>query len=601
MLSFAMIKGIYKQLLLSHKMDGITAISVTHTLVTNFKNYLTKNKMNRLIIIVSLSCLFISCKSQVNYDNILVEQVKFSSKGVTLSGSICLPQGDGVFPAVVMVHGSGPLKRELAYAKLLARNNIICLTYDKRGVGNSGGNYEHENNTSVGNLNILAADAAEAVKLLRSYSQVDTSNIGLLGMSQAGWIIPIAASSSPDVDFVVILSGPVVTTNEEHEFSQITNKNSNFFEKHTDIEINNIVMGLGKAGFDPAPYIESIDVKGLWVFGGKDLSIPVASSINNLNTIKTVYRKQFDIKVFQDANHNLKLPGISDYPSPVINKYLIEWIKRLSIDRMLYFSENRPGLESEKFAPGLVSTENVFEFGSVFSTLGNQFYYATEIDGKAEIRQMQLSGNKWTNPITIQKHDKFSYNDPFLSPDENRLYFISNQPKNKDDQVNDYDIWYIKKDGNQKWSLPVNEEAINSEKNEYYISFTSSGRIYFSSNRQSNNYDIYFSEHINEKYQPPVKLSDSINTEFYEGDVFVSPQEDFVIFCSERPSGYGKGDLYISFKKGAHWSQAKNLGNNINTCGHELCPYVSFDDKYLFFTRDGDIYWVEFEKLLHDK
>lgn len=285
--------------------------------------------MSRLFILVFLSSLFISCKSQVEYDSILTEDVEFVSNGVTLSGSICIPQADGLFPTVVMVHGSGPLKRELAYAKLMARNGIICLTYDKRGVGKSGGDYEHDNNTSISNLKILASDAKEAIKQLRNYSKVDTSKIGLIGLSQAGWIIPITASSCSDINYIVILSGPVVTTLEEHEFSQITNKNTDFFEKYTHAEIERIEKRLQKGGFNPEPYIETFNGKGLWVFGGKDLSIPVASSIKNLNEIKTEYNKQYDIKVFKDANHSLKLPGITDSPSIIINDYIFNWIRKI--------------------------------------------------------------------------------------------------------------------------------------------------------------------------------------------------------------------------------------------------------------------------------
>ena len=67
-----------------------------------------------------------------------------------------------------------------------------------------------------------------------------------------------------------------------------------------------------------------------------------------------------------------------------------------------------------------------------------------------------------------------------------------------------------------------------------------------------------------------------------------------MIYCAERPDGYGKGDLYISFKDAnGQWTKSKTMGNTINTKGYEFCPFVTADGKYLFFSRDGDIYWVD--------
>lgn len=70
--------------------------------------------------------------------------------------------------------------------------------------------------------------------------------------------------------------------------------------------------------------------------------------------------------------------------------------------------------------------------------------------------------------------------------------------------------------------------------------------------------------------------------------------ESYVIFCSIRKEGFGQGDLYISFKDDAgNWSKAKNMGSVINTTGHELCPFVTKDGKYFFYTSNQDIYWVD--------
>ena len=162
----------------------------------------------------------------------------------------------------------------------------------------------------------------------------------------------------------------------------------------------------------------------------------------------------------------------------------------------------------------------------------------------------------------------------------------------------DIDIWYIERQGS-KWSEPINAgPAINSPKNEYYISFTGQGKMYFSSNKgtapeQDKNYDVYSAQFAKGAFQPAQKLGAAVNSEHYEADVFVAPDERYLIYCAERPDGQGQGDLWISFQDGqGAWLPAKNMGSVINTPGYEFCPFVSADGRYLFFSRDGDIYWL---------
>jgi hypothetical protein len=130
--------------------------------------------------------------------------------------------------------------------------------------------------------------------------------------------------------------------------------------------------------------------------------------------------------------------------------------------------------------------------------------------------------------------------------------------------------------------------------------------MYFSSNKGEatngqKSFDIYYSEFKNGTFQEAVRLSEAVNTKYYEADVFIDPKEQYIIFCANRPEGLGRGDLYISFKNtDGTWTKSVNMGNVINTRGHELCPYVSADRKYFFYTSNQDIYWVStniFDKL----
>jgi Tol biopolymer transport system component len=264
----------------------------------------------------------------------------------------------------------------------------------------------------------------------------------------------------------------------------------------------------------------------------------------------------------------------------------------------MYLNQPRPGLVAEVFAPNKVSLKGQYEYGSVFSSDGKEFYYAVIVNKKPQIRLSMLKDGKWTEPAVILASDRYEYNDPFLSPDGTKLFFISDRALDGQGDKKDFDIWYIdrRKDG---WSEPVNAgRSINSDKNEYYMSFTTDGTMYFSSNGETKppneqNYDIYTSRFSGGGFQRSQKLGGSINSEHYEADVFVSPDEKYIIFCGERPDGFGKGDLFISFKdEKGQWQKAKNMGKEINTDQYEFCPFVSGDGKYLFFSRSGDIYWV---------
>ena len=268
----------------------------------------------------------------------------------------------------------------------------------------------------------------------------------------------------------------------------------------------------------------------------------------------------------------------------------------------MYLNQKPPGSTPIVFAPDLISLNDHYEYGSVFSKDAREFYYAVIINGKPQIRLSKFDNKGWTPPKTVIGSAKYEYNDPFLSHDEKRLFFISDRAIDGTGDKKDFDIWYLerKPDG---WSdVPINAgPSINTKKNEYYISITKTGTMYFSSNggtdqASDKNYDVRFSRFSRGAFMPSVPLGNAVNTKQYEADVFISPDEQYMIFCAERPDGLGKGDLYISFKsKSGKWQKAKNMGNMVNTAGYEFCPFVTSDRKYLFFSRDGDIFWVNAE------
>ena len=267
---------------------------------------------------------------------------------------------------------------------------------------------------------------------------------------------------------------------------------------------------------------------------------------------------------------------------------------------MTYFGQKLPGNTPELFAPNIISKPNRHEFGCTLSKDGSEFYFGVDNNGVMEIHYSNLVDGVWSPQKKLFESDSISYNDPMFSPDQKRLYFISNQALDGVSTKEDIDIWYIERDNKtSEWSKPINLDLpVNSKLDEYYASFTNDGTLYFASKDKSEDapsyaFDIYRSEYKNGEFLKPEVLPESINTNRYEADVFISPDETYMIFCSIRKNGLGQGDLYISFKDEAgNWSEAVNMGESINTEKHELCPFVSADGKYLFYTSNQDIYWV---------
>ena len=274
-------------------------------------------------------------------------------------------------------------------------------------------------------------------------------------------------------------------------------------------------------------------------------------------------------------------------------------IANAKINTPLYFNKTAPLLIPEIFAPGKISLTDRGEFALVVSADGTEIIFGIGNGKKTDILSVKLIGNTWSEPKTIIAHERYSYMDAFLSPDETQLYYISNQPLNGQGEPKDPDLWYSNRTENG-WGPPQNAgSVINSEQGEYYVSFTTTGTLYFTSNRaaapdQEINFDIHAATNINGKFQKPFRLGKSVNSSGYDGDVFVAPDESYLIFSSARPSGHGSGDLYISFRtlKG-EWTQAKNMGPNINTDSQDYCPFVTRDGRYLFFSTKRDVYWVD--------
>jgi alpha-beta hydrolase superfamily lysophospholipase len=236
--------------------------------------------------------------------------VTFRSAGATLAGTLLLPTRPAV-AAVVLVHGSGQEPRQLGLAGQLAERGIAVLTYDKRGVGASGGVYVGPevgtNNVAAANLRLLATDASAALTALVARLPTHHGPVGLLGGSQAGWVIPLAAQQNSAVRFLVLFSGPVVRVREQLRFQFYTAGDARFWQTHTEADAREHLRHdpdrYEFADTDARALLATLTILGLWLFGGQDIQAPVRESMANLDTLRTQGRA-YQYQLFPTLGHN---------------------------------------------------------------------------------------------------------------------------------------------------------------------------------------------------------------------------------------------------------------------------------------------------------
>jgi dienelactone hydrolase len=281
--------------------------------------------MMKVIFLLLIQTVIVNQGFAPKFNPVIKQDIIINSEGVNLAGTIYKPKN--AYASVVVVHGSGQETRMTEFAELLANNGISLLTYDKRGVGKSGGVYAGPevgtNNVDSLNINLLAKDARAALNKIKNYSN-DTP-IGLLGFSQAGWIIPIAANNNPLVNFMVLFSCPTITSLEQLRFQFYTNGNTNFWINHTEEDARNHIKNDSDRyqfiSTDPKVALRNISAPSLWLFGEKDIQIPVKLCIEQINTLKSE-GKPFEYTLFSNLGHNT---AFTDDKSPV--EIAINWIK----------------------------------------------------------------------------------------------------------------------------------------------------------------------------------------------------------------------------------------------------------------------------------
>jgi len=202
------------------------------------------------------------------------------------AATLSLPPGKGPFPAVAMVHGSGPTTRDEfdVFTAWLLLHGVAVVADDKRGTGQSGGTYPGDRATAA-TLELLARDAQAEVAFLDKLPQVDAKRVGLWGDSQAGWISVLAASHDSAVHWLIENSGPTVTVGEADYWASLAGE-SLYPPSGTFAQMLKQVEAQGPSGFDPAPYLRRLAIPGLWMFGSDDRNIPTELCVQRLQQVK---------------------------------------------------------------------------------------------------------------------------------------------------------------------------------------------------------------------------------------------------------------------------------------------------------------------------
>ncbi len=285
-------------------------------------------------------------------------EINIQSGKVQLQGTLVYPASRSLHPVVVVTHGSEAANRKVPYyqdlARMFATNGIAALIYDKRGVGQSTGKY-----VEAPDLEVPARDVVAWVHALKRESMIDGSRIGVWGISQGGWVGPLAASLSPDIKFVISVSGPGVSPLEQNLFDKGNQLRAEGFPEEVVKEVTRVrrlawtYMRDGK-GYqealkawdeasknewfekiqwnppliersialrhprlehfaahslhEPVPVLEALKIPVLAIFGDADTIVPVKESVARFKqAFQTSGNPGLTIKVFAGADHGIRV------------------------------------------------------------------------------------------------------------------------------------------------------------------------------------------------------------------------------------------------------------------------------------------------------
>jgi len=251
-----------------------------------------------------------------------------------------------------------------------------------------------------------------------------------------------------------------------------------------------------------------------------------------------------------------------------------------------YLGQKPPADKAEVFAPGVVSSIWGLHTTAVFSPDGNEvcwvpmMTFPDEIYSRGGLLMMKRTGGRWSAPAWAPFSGPDVNDDvPFFSPDGKKIFFISRRPLpgGADDKER---IWFADRVATG-WSEPRPiDAAVNDQQMHWQFSLDKHGNLYFASAAPGGigMDDIYCARFLDGKYQKPANLGETINSVTNETTPFIAPDGSYLLFSRD----FG---IWASFLgKDDSWSAPVNLGPEMSG----LCPVVTSDGKYLFFSSLDD-------------
>ena len=261
-----------------------------------------------------------------------------------------------------------------------------------------------------------------------------------------------------------------------------------------------------------------------------------------------------------------------------------------------YFGQDPPRSTPKLFAPGVVSTRGNLEYSCTFSPDGREMFFTARINRNiARLFYSKWEGDGWTFPeIPEFSRGHIDYL-PYIMPDGKRTFF-GRIEKDENGAVISNGLYAIDRDDEIPfaWSEP-------------YLFADGEGWMHVSATKDLTIYTTYLPNRKTARFRlidngyPTREMP--VGGLHPAGHPSIAPDESYIIFDSEREGGFGRADLWVSFRNvNGTWDEGINLGDKVNTPGNETIPHMTPDGKYLFYTSNRDIYWVSTEfvdKLKH--
>lgn len=301
---------------------------------------------------VTTTCRFArdEAADELPYD---VEKFTLASGEVRLAATLYLPHESATRSGIVLVEGSGettpPYQR--FYADYFARHGITCLFYDKRGCGDSTGNW-----LNVG-FEELADDVAAAAEYLVTRPTIDPHRVGAWGISQAGWIIPMAAARTDKLSYLIVVSGGAVTVEREgywdveYWFPRQGLSQTDVREAIEFLKFNNHVTRTGEdyeelverykalkgkkwvkhlvvtppqlnpansgwrawyrrvMDIDHVPYVAALTMPVFWIYGDNDDTFPAMEAAAKVQEIGAEHNRDFTVHILHGTGHGMHGPS----------------------------------------------------------------------------------------------------------------------------------------------------------------------------------------------------------------------------------------------------------------------------------------------------